>query len=101
MSVHGEFQRLLGDCIAFLETSSAADAAGWQERLERASALQDESLTAGATAALEVVADRGPQSPGFQSTQEDLDFDKLLEHFAAICRLILGHIPENRSGETA
>ena len=95
MSVHGEFQRLLDDCVAFLEKSNATDAARWRERLERASALRDDSLSAAATAALEVVGERGPDSPQFEALDEGLEFDRLLEHFSDICRLVLGH-PANR-----
>lgn len=99
MSVHGEFQRLLDDCVAFLETSSATDAAGWGERLERAAALLDDSLSAAATAALEVVGERGPESPQFEALDEGLEFDRLLEHFKAICRLILGHPANSKRGQ--
>ena len=99
MSVHGEFQRLLDDCVAFLEKSSATDAASWRERLERASALRDDSLSAAATAALEVVGERGPESPQFEALDEGLEFDRLLEHFTAICRLVLGHPANSKRGQ--
>jgi len=90
MSVHGEFERLLGDCLSFLSASGSEDADRWNQHLERARALKGDSLSDAARAALEVIDSRDPETPRLQTEAERVEFDRLLEHFGAICRLILG-----------
>ena len=90
MSVHGEFERLLGDCLSFLAASEAAEAEGWCQELERARALKRDSLSDAARTALALIGTRTPDTPRFRSEVERTEFEGLLEHFGAICRLILG-----------
>ena len=63
MSVHGEFERLLDDCLSSLTANEAADAAGWRQGLERARALKRDSLSDAARAALALIGTDTPKAP--------------------------------------
>ena len=89
MSVRGEFQRCLGDCLAFLEASAPAGAERWRAALRRAGALAEDDLSQGAAQVLEETA-QGDESPAFRSPLERERFGALVEHLAAVCRVILG-----------
>jgi hypothetical protein len=100
VSVHGEFQRLLTDCVTFLETSSAEDSERWCQQLRDADALREDSLSLAAQAALKAVEGPDAGSPRFSGGEERRAFEELLEHFAAICRLVLGQpAKEGSKGE--
>lgn len=90
MSVRGEFQRCLGDCLAFLEASAPAGAERWRVALRRAGALAESDLSQGAAQVLEETAQRSDEPPAFRSPLERERFGALLEHLAGVCRVILG-----------
>jgi hypothetical protein len=87
--VTGEFHRLVGDCVAYLDANDAPRAESWQRELERAAAGSDASLEAAALAALHLLEDEG-RKPELATARERDEFAGLVEHLAAICRAIVG-----------
>jgi len=99
VSVTGEFHRLAEYCVAYLEASSAPDAARWSANLQQAAARSRESLSTAACAALDVLEGTADGALGFAETQEREEFDELAEHLASICRAIVGR-PAPQGGDT-
>ena len=90
MSVHGEFQRLVADCIEFLVASSASES-DWPTALARADAHVSESLSEAATMVLGLRT--GPDAlatPRFAADSEAEAFEELAEHLNQICHAIVG-----------
>ena len=90
MSVTGEFHRLVADCIACLDRGDdGPDTDRWQEALRTAAGLSEHSLPRAAEAALELLHDRD-RMPQLAPTERRDEFAGLVDHLAAICRVILG-----------
>jgi len=90
MSVHGEFQRLVADCIEFLVASSATDS-DWPDSLARADARVSESLSE--AAAMVLALHSGPdalEAPSFAANSETEAFEELADHLNQICHAIVG-----------
>lgn len=90
LSVTGEFQRVLGDCLALLETEAPPGGDPWAQALREAAARGSEDLSAGAESVLAARSRLAAQSPRFRSATESARFDSLVDHLARICQVILG-----------
>ncbi len=90
MSVSGEFQRYLRECLALLETAAAGNAAPWESALREASVRGSEDLSAGAERALAHCTELGATPPVFRSAPESERFEALVDGLGQICRIILG-----------
>lgn len=89
MSVTGEFQRVSGECVAFLRRCGGDGAEAWVEEFASASHEAASNLSRAARralAALETTQD----APPFGSDLEHEEFVRLREHLTAICHAILG-----------
>ncbi|MEZ4215837.1 MAG: hypothetical protein R3E88_05115 [Myxococcota bacterium] len=91
MSVRGEFQRVLGDCLALLD--AAPSSGTWRAALARAG----ERVAEGASprslvAAAEEVLALGDAAPphAFATEADSRAFAERLEHLRAICRVVVG-----------
>jgi hypothetical protein len=98
MSVSGEFTRLVGGCIDFLEASETDAAWPWARALYAARAISSEDLS---EAAARVLALRD-QSPSineieFSTPPECDEFRKLCDHMMAIADAIVGRPVERES----
>lgn len=91
MSVTGEFRRLVSDCIAFLDGSTAAGAEQRADALRAAVALAANDLTEAAQRML-ALAEGGRRHTAieFASPAEQDEFEQLWGHALAITRVILG-----------
>jgi len=90
MSVTGEFQRYLRDCLALIETGASAGAGPWQSALREAAALGAEDLSAGAERVLADCAQLEATPPAFRSAPERERFSTLVDGLGEVCRAILG-----------
>lgn len=90
MSVTGEFQRYLRDCLALLEAAASAGADPWQSALREAAALGAEDLPEGAERALACCAQLEAKPPAFRSEPESERFETLVDGLGEVCRIILG-----------
>ena len=88
MSVHGEFQRILGELTDFLERTGGPGCDAWARELREAAATGREELGEGADRALALL--QGDTAPKFVSPLEIEEFARLQEHLASLCRVILG-----------
>lgn len=90
MSVPGEFQRLLGDCLTFLENSSAQPS-DWPASLERANSRVENSLNEAATLVLGFRSGREAlEAPLFSDASEADAYEILTDHLIQICYAIVG-----------
>ena len=90
MSVRGEFQRVLAECLALLETSSASDREEVVTWLARASERANDDLGEAAQMVLHADAGESAKAPRFEHVGELQAFEKSREHLRAICRAIVG-----------
>lgn len=88
MSVHGEFQRILGELVRFLERTGAPGGAGWARELEAAATLGRTDVSGGANRTLALL--EGDAVPTFASPLEIEEFARIQEHLVSLCRVILG-----------
>lgn len=91
MSVRGEFQRVLGDCLASLERGSSAPPELWRDPLAKASERVATSLAEAAECVLALGPfDDDAAALGFAAEAHAREFGERLEHLRAICRAIVG-----------
>lgn len=88
MSVHGEFQRILGELVGFLERTGAPVGSGWARELEDAATLGRTDVSGGADRTLALL--EGDLAPTFASPLEIEEFARIREHLISLCRVILG-----------
>lgn len=88
MSVHGEYQRILSELVAFLERTGAPGSEAWSDELEAAAAQGRENVSEGANRALVLL--QGNSVPSFATPLEMEEFARLQEHLVSICRVLLG-----------
>ena len=88
MSVRGEFERVVAECVGCLLSSRAAGAERLGEALEAAAGEARIDLCRGAERTLAVLADAEP--PAFASVLQREEYARLSDHLAAVCRVILG-----------
>jgi hypothetical protein len=88
VSVRGEFERVVGECVAFLRSSRASGAERLSAALEAAAREARGDLCRGAEGALAVLA--GAEPPVFGSALQREEYARLGDHLAAVCRVILG-----------
>ena len=89
LSVSGEFQRAVRECLGQLEASPVGGAGPWQAALSAAAQLGREDLSAGAAQWLDAGAAL-PVLPEFALPLDEQRFRESLDHLARICRVILG-----------
>ncbi len=90
MSVSGEFQRCLRECLDLLETAAPGGGAPWAAALREAAARGRENLSAGAERWLEARAGLAGTPPRFGAPPDGDLFEARLDHVSEICRVILG-----------
>lgn len=90
MSVTGEFHRLVEDCVAYLEASTAPDADRWSTGLRHAAAHSKDSLSTAAGKTLDLLETASAAAPRLAAAHERKEFGELVAHLAAICRAIVG-----------
>jgi hypothetical protein len=90
MSVRGEFQRYLRDCLVLLETAASGGSGPWQNGLRQAADLGSDDLCAGADQALSCCAQLEAKPPAFRSEPESERFAALVDGLGEVCRSILG-----------
>lgn len=88
MSVHGEFQRILGELVGFLERTGAPGIDDWTRELRTAASLGRENVDDGAQRTLALL--QGDSAPTFESPLEIEEFARHQEHLASLCRAVLG-----------
>ena len=88
MSVRGEFLRIAGELVGFLERTGPQGGDGWTGVLRDASALAREDVSEGARRTLELL--QVGSAPSFESPLEIEEFARLQEHLFSLCRVILG-----------
>jgi hypothetical protein len=88
VSVHGEFERVVSECAAFLRSSRTPGAERLGAALEAAARDARDDLCRGAERALAALADAEP--PEFGSALQREEHERLCDHLAAVCRVILG-----------
>jgi hypothetical protein len=88
VSVHGEFERVAGECVAFLRSTRASGAERVGAALESAVRESRGDLSRGAARALAALEDGEP--PEFGSALQREEHARLAGHLAAVCRVILG-----------
>ena len=88
MSVRGEFERVVGECVGFLRSSRADGAERLGAALEAAAREARADVCRGAERVLAVLA--GAEPPDFASVLQREEYARLHEHLAAVCRVILG-----------
>jgi hypothetical protein len=88
VSVAGEFQRVLRDCVELLRACDEPRLERWIEDLDAAAREGREDLCAGAERALNVLG----EVPGSRLAPElrRAEVVRCSEHLLAICRVILG-----------
>jgi len=94
VSVTGEFHRLVRYCTAYLDEHEHAlrdvsRARDWQQTVDAAAALADDSLPAAANATLDLL-DQAGRCPTFEPSENAAEFVELVDHLASICRVIVG-----------
>jgi hypothetical protein len=90
MSVHGEFQRLLAECVDFLANNSARQS-DWPASLERADAHVEDSLNEAATMVLALRSGVDAlEAPVFEDGSEADAYEALADHLTQICYAIVG-----------
>jgi hypothetical protein len=94
MSVSGEFGRLVGHCIDFLEASDAEVARPFATALLDARAIASDDLSAAATRVL-ALCDAAPsiEKIDFPTAPEREEFRELCDHMLAIARVVVGAPP--------
>ena len=88
MSVHSEFQRIAADTITFLETTAGETAQRLAAGLRSAMQQREVDICLAARQVLELLS-KG-ERPGFDSDLEREEFDRLEDHLASICRVVIG-----------
>jgi hypothetical protein len=88
VSVQGEFQRVLGDYLAFLRETTPSGAERWTAELETTARLARDDLSEGAERLLAFLADAPP--PQLPAELERQEFARHGDHLCQICRVILG-----------
>jgi hypothetical protein len=88
VSVHGEFERVVGECVGFLRGSRASGAERLAAALEAAAREARADLCRGAERTLAVLAAAEP--PEFVSALQREEYARLCDHLDAVCRVILG-----------
>ncbi len=88
MSVHGEFQRILGELVAFLERTGAHGGDDWTHELQTTAALGRENVSEAADRIL-ALFQRG-SAPMFVSPLEIEEFARHQDYLTSICQAILG-----------
>ncbi len=88
MSVHSEFQRIAADTITFLETTADETAQRLAAGLRSALQQREADICLAARQALELLTQG--ERPGFDSDLEREEFDRLEDHLASICRMVVG-----------
>ncbi|MGI9592023.1 MAG: hypothetical protein ACR2P8_11695 [Myxococcota bacterium] len=88
MSVHGEFQRILGELADFLERTGGPGCDAWARELQEAGSAGRKKLSDGASRAFALL--QGDSAPTFVSPLEIEEFARLQEHLTSLCRVILG-----------
>ena len=87
MSVHGEFERVLSDCVDFLREVDPPNAARIA-KLESTAREGRHDLTGAASDLLRWLEAEGPL-PGASELQRE-EFARRTDHLSAICRAIAG-----------
>jgi len=87
VSVSGEFQRVLGECVELLRACHEPELERWSDELDAAGRAGREDLCAGAERALGVLGEARSAAPG---SQPGAEFSRRSEHLGAICHVILG-----------
>ena len=87
MSVPGEYRRILGDLQSALAQGSP-EAARFGESLRAAELERCTSVSAAAEQALALCESAPASGAGFA---EGEPLRELLDHFTALCRIVLGH----------
>ncbi len=88
MSVHGEFQRILSELVAFLERTGAHGGNEWTHELRTTAALGRENVSQAADRTLALF--QGGSAPTFVSPLEIEEFARHQEYLTSICQTILG-----------
>jgi len=94
MSVSGEFRRLVGRCIDFLEASEAEAARPWAAALRAARVIAADDLAAAATQVL-ALSEASPsiERIDFPSARQGDEYRELCDHMLAIARVVVGAPP--------
>jgi hypothetical protein len=88
VSVHGEFERVVGECVGFLRSCRAPGAERLGAVLEAAAREAHGDLCRGAEATLAALD--GAEPPAFGSALQREAYARLSDHLAAVCRVIVG-----------
>ena len=91
MSVVGEYRRILADLIAMLAGSSSPAARRFGEALGGAQLEHAPHVSAAAARALAILEDTPLSDTDLDNAIERERIEDQLEHFAALCRVVLGH----------
>ncbi len=91
MSVVGEYRRILADLRALLAGSSSPAARRFGAALDHAQLERAPHVSAAAERALAILEDEPLAAGELGNTVERERIEDQLEHFAAICRVVLGH----------
>jgi hypothetical protein len=87
VSVHGEFQRNLADCVALLREADEPDARSRAAALEQAAREARDDLSAAARRVLGLCGEAAPQRLPERLREQHAE---RTQHLAAVCRVILG-----------
>ncbi len=88
MSVRGEFQRVLSDCLGLLHETDAETAEDWITALKQAERGANDDLSGAARHVLDWID--ASSLPVGESDLSEEALARVTEHLAAICRVILG-----------
>jgi hypothetical protein len=88
VSVQGEFQRILGNCLAVVRRAHGAEAARWTRELETAARQGSVDLTGAAQRVLAFF--EMEHTPELDAALEREELTRQREHLTAICRAIVG-----------
>jgi hypothetical protein len=94
MSAYGEFGRLVGRCIDFLEASESEAARSWAADLHAARAIACDDLSSAATRVL-ALSEASPsiEEIDHATARERDEFCELCDRMLAIARVIVGAPP--------
>jgi hypothetical protein len=88
MSVNGEYQRILGNLVAFLERTPVPGSEDWIRELEATARAGRGNVSLAADRTLAFLQEKS--APSFASPLEIEEFARLQEHLASICSVVLG-----------
>ena len=92
MSVVGEYRRILSDLLAMLAGSSSPAAQRFGRALDAAQVERSPHVSAAAERALAIIG--GADALAAEDLQNAIERERIagqLDHFVAICRVVLGH----------